>query len=73
MLNPMAQAARLCSMITVKTADCAAPIKLIHVVSDSWAGYLFNVNAYNFQRNIHIYMSYVTTVYINRFEILYYL
>lgn len=52
MLNPMAQAAGLCSMMTVKTADCAPPTKLIHVVSDSWAGYLFNVNAYNFQRNI---------------------
>lgn len=35
MLNPMVQAARSCSMITVKTADCAPPIKLIHAVSDS--------------------------------------
>lgn len=35
MLNPMVQAARLCSMITVNTADCAPPIKLIHAVSES--------------------------------------
>lgn len=48
MLNPMVQAARLCCIITVKTADCAPPTKLIHVVRDSFAGYLFNVNAYNF-------------------------
>jgi hypothetical protein len=34
-LNPMVQAARLCSMISVNTADCAPPIKLIHAVSDS--------------------------------------
>lgn len=45
MLNPTVQAARLCSIQTVNTADCAAPMKLIHVVSDSCAGYLFNVIA----------------------------
>lgn len=48
-LKPMVQAAGLCSMHTVKTADCAAPIKHIHVVSDNFAGYLFNVNACNIQ------------------------
>lgn len=46
MLNPTVQAARSCSIQTVNTADCAAPMKLIHVVSDSCAGYLFNVIAY---------------------------
>jgi hypothetical protein len=30
----------------VKTADCAAPTKLIHVVNESCAGFLFKVKAY---------------------------
>lgn len=45
MLNPIFQAVGLCSTNDVKTADCAAPTKHIHVVRDSRAGYLFNVNA----------------------------
>ena len=45
MLNPITHAEELCSAIPVKTADCAAPKKHIHVVSESWAGYLFKVDA----------------------------
>lgn len=44
--NPILQAAPLCSIIDVKTADCAPPRKLIHVVSESCAGYLFSVYAF---------------------------
>lgn len=39
-------AADLCSMSIVKTADCAPPIQFNHAVSDSSAGYFFNVDAY---------------------------
>lgn len=35
MLSLIVHAECLCSAITVKTADCAAPTKHIHVVSDS--------------------------------------
>uniref|UniRef100_A0A2P2N577 Uncharacterized protein n=1 Tax=Rhizophora mucronata TaxID=61149 RepID=A0A2P2N577_RHIMU len=45
MLNPIIQASLLCSTSSVKTADCAAPRKLIHVVRESGAAYFFNVNA----------------------------
>lgn len=41
--------------MTVKAADCAAPTKLIQVVSDSGAGYRFNVNACNFLKIDHKY------------------
>lgn len=43
MLKPIVQAALLCCTMIVKKPDCAAPTKLIHVVNDNWAGYLFNV------------------------------
>ena len=47
MLSPIIHAeGLLCSTIIVKIADCAAPIKHIHVVSDNWAGYLFRVDAW---------------------------
>lgn len=55
MLKPIVQAALVCSTHTAKTADCAAPIKLIHVVSDSCAGYLVSVNAYNYQEVLIAY------------------
>lgn len=45
MLNAMDHAAGLCCMSTVKAADCAPPIKFIHAVNDSYAGYFFRVNA----------------------------
>lgn len=35
MLSPIVHAERFCSTITVKTTDCAAPTKLIHVASDN--------------------------------------
>lgn len=38
----------LCSITAVKRADCAAPRKFIHAVSDSCAGYLFSVHACKF-------------------------
>ncbi len=38
-------------MNAVKTADCIPPTVHIHAVSDSWAGYLFNDEAYNFDQN----------------------
>ena len=47
MLKPLVHVAALRSTNAVKTADWIAPTKLIHVVSDSCAGYLFNVNACN--------------------------
>lgn len=50
MLTENDHASGLCCMITAMTADCAPPIKFIHVVIDSGAGYLFIVNAYR----IHI-------------------
>ena len=50
MLTENDHASGLCCMITAMTADCAPPIKFIHVVIDSGAGYLFIVNAYS----IHI-------------------
>lgn len=56
MLKPIVQAALLCSTHAVKTADCAAPIKLIHVVRDSCAGYLFSVIACNFQEALFTYI-----------------
>lgn len=43
MLKPIAHAAGLRCTHAVKIADCAAPTKLIHVVSDSCAGYRFSV------------------------------
>ena len=45
LLNAMDHAAGLCCMSTVKAADCAPPIKFIHAVNDSCAGYFFRVNA----------------------------
>ena len=62
MLSPIIHAVwLLCSAITVKTADCAAPIKHIHVVSDNWAGYLLRVDAWNFQfptsKNVYIKLT----------------
>lgn len=56
MLNEIDHAAGLCCMNTVNTADCAAPIQFIHAVSDSCAGYLFNVYAYKgiHESNDHI-------------------
>lgn len=45
MLTENDHASGLCCMITAMTADCAPPIKFIHVVIDSGAGYLFIVNA----------------------------
>lgn len=35
MFSPIVHAEESCSIITVKTADCAAPTKHIHVVSES--------------------------------------
>lgn len=49
MLKPIAQAAGLRCTNAVKMADCAAPRKLIHVVSDRYAGYRFRVKAYIYQ------------------------
>lgn len=54
MLKPMVQAAFLCCTITVNTADCAAPTKLIQVVSDNCAGYLLNAKACRFRGDITI-------------------
>lgn len=65
MLKPIVQAVLLCCMMTVKTADCAAPIKLIHVVSESCAGYLFNVTACRVLKIIYIWdmaMSYILSL-----------
>jgi hypothetical protein len=47
----MRQSSGLCCMNAVKTADCIPPTVHIHAVSDSWAGYLFNDEAYNFDQN----------------------
>ena len=53
MLSPIIHAEGLsCSAIIVKTADCAAPIKHIHAVSDNCAGYLFRVDAWISNCNI---------------------
>lgn len=61
MLRPIIQAeGLLCSAMAVKRADCAAPMKHIHVVSDNWAGYLFRVDAW-----ISIYKLYVRVVMIS--------
>lgn len=58
MSNAMDHAAGLCcSTITVKTADCAAPMKFIHVVSDSCAGYFFNVIPYMIYIYTHHHLS----------------
>lgn len=47
MSSPTVQSAGPCILHTVKTTDCASPMKFIHVVSESWAGYLFKVTACN--------------------------
>lgn len=47
------QALGLCCTITVKTADCAAPIKLIHALSDSCAGYFFTIIAYKVCKKLY--------------------
>lgn len=47
MSNPIIHAVGLCSTEAVKTADCMAPIKFIHVVSESCAGYRLSVIACN--------------------------
>lgn len=64
MLNPIVQAARLCSTITVKTADWAPPTKLIHVVKESCAGYLFNVYAYNSQDKMNYYILQIVSFWL---------
>lgn len=46
MSNPMAHADGLCSINAVKMADCAPPTMHTHVVSESCAGYRFNVIAW---------------------------
>lgn len=51
-LDRMHQAACLCCMNTVKTADCAAPTPFIQAASDSCAGYLFNVYAYKLHKSM---------------------
>lgn len=45
-LDVMDHAFGLCCRSRVKTADCAAPMKFIHAVSDSCAGYFFTTIAY---------------------------